>query len=71
MEINLALIEDIETLKKEKEEKVRDFNKLGGIKEYKAIQKQLAERDRMLDFIEASEKGALPNQQSIIDGAVS
>ena len=46
MEINLNLIKDIEFLKKEKEERVKEFNKLGGIKEYKSITEALKNREK-------------------------
>ena len=38
MEINMSLIEAITVLKIEKKAKLEEFNGLGGIKEYKAIQ---------------------------------
>ena len=57
-------------LKEQTEEKQKQFNELGGIKTFKEIKSQLAERDRMLDYIEQTEKGgSMPSHNNLMDGA--
>ena len=44
-----------------------EFNKLGGSKELNKILKKTAEREKMLEYIEQSEKGGtLPSSRSLV-----
>ena len=66
------MITDIEKLKGEIAQKSETFNSMGGVKTYKEIKSQMAERDRMLDYIEQTEKGGnIPSHQSLMDNTVS
>ena len=64
------MITDIEVLKAEIAEKSETFNSMGGVKTFKEIKSQLAERDRMLEYIEQTEKGG-PSNNSLMDQSVS
>ena len=69
MQINQKLIEDINGpngLKDNIERLKKDFNDSGGSKKYNEITKKNNERDRMLDYIEQSEKGGtMPSTRSL------
>lgn len=73
MEINQDLIADIVVLQDKIKELHKDFDDAGGTKAYKDIKRKLAERDRMLDFIEQSEGGGAPmlSQNSLADASLS
>lgn len=71
MEINQKLIEEIGEqatgLRGSIENLKIEFNKLGGSKELNKILKKTAEREKMLDYIEQSEKGGtMPSNRSIV-----